>query len=148
MWCLLTVAGTRWFKYDRDWLCVNKSQYVRVIFEPPCIIHHYWLIAVLQGHPIQTASTIAVASIFGVGSSLGMGGEAEKDVLFYCNKNETLINLLYTWPLLYHLHEHENHRLPVMPLVQQHSWALNGTWAFCKLPFTCIIINCHNAACL
>ena len=29
---------TRWFKYDRDWLCVNKSQFVPVIFEPPCIL--------------------------------------------------------------------------------------------------------------
>jgi hypothetical protein len=27
---------TRWFKYDRDWLCVNKPQSVPVIFEPPC----------------------------------------------------------------------------------------------------------------
>jgi hypothetical protein len=27
---------TRWFKYDRDWLCVNKSQFVPVVFEPPC----------------------------------------------------------------------------------------------------------------
>jgi hypothetical protein len=30
-------AYTRWFKYDRDRLCVNKSQFVPVIFEPPCI---------------------------------------------------------------------------------------------------------------
>ena len=30
------IKGTRWFKYDRDWLCVNKSQFVPVIFEPPC----------------------------------------------------------------------------------------------------------------
>jgi hypothetical protein len=29
-------AYTRWFKYDRDDLCVNKSQFVPVIFEPPC----------------------------------------------------------------------------------------------------------------
>jgi hypothetical protein len=29
--------NTRWFKYDRDYLCVNKSQFVPVIFEPPCI---------------------------------------------------------------------------------------------------------------
>jgi hypothetical protein len=29
---------TRWSKYDRDYLCVNKSQLVQVIFEPPCII--------------------------------------------------------------------------------------------------------------
>jgi hypothetical protein len=31
-------AYTRWFKYDRDWLCANKSQFVPVVFEPPCII--------------------------------------------------------------------------------------------------------------
>ena len=30
------LQGTRWFKYDRDYLCVNKSQFVPVIFEPPC----------------------------------------------------------------------------------------------------------------
>jgi hypothetical protein len=30
--------GTRWFKYDRDDLCVNKSQFVPVIFEQPCTI--------------------------------------------------------------------------------------------------------------
>jgi hypothetical protein len=30
-------CSTRWFKYDRDDLCVNKSQFVPVIFEPPCI---------------------------------------------------------------------------------------------------------------
>jgi hypothetical protein len=32
------VKYTRWFKYDRDWLCVNKSQFVPVIFEPPCTL--------------------------------------------------------------------------------------------------------------
>jgi hypothetical protein len=30
------INNTRWFKYDRDYLCVNKSQFVPVIFEPPC----------------------------------------------------------------------------------------------------------------
>jgi hypothetical protein len=30
------MLGTRWLKYDRDYLCVNKSQFVPVIFEPPC----------------------------------------------------------------------------------------------------------------
>jgi hypothetical protein len=30
--------NTRWFKYDRDDLCLNRSQFVPVIFEPPCII--------------------------------------------------------------------------------------------------------------
>jgi hypothetical protein len=33
-------SHTRWFKYDRDYLCVNKSQFVPVIFEPPCICHN------------------------------------------------------------------------------------------------------------
>jgi hypothetical protein len=28
---------TGWFIYDLDDLCVNKSQFVPVIFEPPCI---------------------------------------------------------------------------------------------------------------
>jgi hypothetical protein len=32
---------TRWFKYDRDYLCVNNSQFVLVIFEPPCIFGHH-----------------------------------------------------------------------------------------------------------
>jgi hypothetical protein len=32
-----TKTNTRWFKYDQDDLCVNKSQFVPVIFEPPCI---------------------------------------------------------------------------------------------------------------
>jgi hypothetical protein len=31
--CLIT----GWFKYYRDDLCVNNSQFVPVIFEPPCI---------------------------------------------------------------------------------------------------------------
>jgi hypothetical protein len=31
---------TRWFKYDGDYLCVNKSQFVPVIFEPPCILQY------------------------------------------------------------------------------------------------------------
>jgi hypothetical protein len=30
------IRYTRWFKYGRDYLCVNKSQFVPVIFEPPC----------------------------------------------------------------------------------------------------------------
>jgi hypothetical protein len=34
----LTFSNTRWFKYDRDYLCVNKSQFVPVIFEQPCNI--------------------------------------------------------------------------------------------------------------
>jgi hypothetical protein len=33
---LSLLCATRWFKYDRDYLCVNKSQFVPVIFQPPC----------------------------------------------------------------------------------------------------------------
>jgi hypothetical protein len=35
----LELVATRWFKYDPDDLCVNKSQFVPVIFEPPCILY-------------------------------------------------------------------------------------------------------------
>ena len=35
--CQAVSECTRWFKYDRDYLCVKKSQFVPVIFEPPCI---------------------------------------------------------------------------------------------------------------
>ena len=35
---LSQLVCTRWFKYDRDYLYVNKSQFVPVIFEPPCIM--------------------------------------------------------------------------------------------------------------
>jgi hypothetical protein len=31
--------NTRWFKYDRDCFCVNKSQFVPDIFEPFCTYH-------------------------------------------------------------------------------------------------------------
>jgi hypothetical protein len=33
------LVSTRWFKYDRDYLCINKSQFAPVIFEPPCTLH-------------------------------------------------------------------------------------------------------------
>jgi hypothetical protein len=35
---------TRWFKYDRDWLCVNKSQFVPVIFQPPCTSAYAYIV--------------------------------------------------------------------------------------------------------
>jgi len=31
-----TLVSTRWFKHDRDCLCVNLAKSVPVIFEPPC----------------------------------------------------------------------------------------------------------------
>ena len=34
---LIFAIYTRWFKYDRDYLCVNCKQSVPVIFEPPCV---------------------------------------------------------------------------------------------------------------
>jgi hypothetical protein len=46
---------TRWFKYDRDDLCVNKSQFVPVIFEPPCMFTLYEIFcssSPVQGNPL------------------------------------------------------------------------------------------------
>ena len=37
IYALFCTGDTRWFKYDRDYLCVNKWQFVPVIFKPPCI---------------------------------------------------------------------------------------------------------------
>jgi hypothetical protein len=34
------VHCTRLFKYDRDYLCVNKPVTVPVVFEPPCTNSH------------------------------------------------------------------------------------------------------------
>jgi hypothetical protein len=38
MAAVAAVIITRWFKYHRNYLCVNKSQFVLVIFEPLCIM--------------------------------------------------------------------------------------------------------------
>ena len=43
------VCCTRWFKYDRDYLCVNKSQFFPVIFEPPCIFCQVCLVGRWMG---------------------------------------------------------------------------------------------------
>jgi hypothetical protein len=40
---IYTHTHTRWFKYDRDWVCVNKSQFVPVIFEPPCLCVYIYI---------------------------------------------------------------------------------------------------------
>ena len=32
------IVNTRWFKYDRDYLCVNLATSVPVIYEPTCIL--------------------------------------------------------------------------------------------------------------
>jgi hypothetical protein len=49
-----TDDNTRWFKYDRDDLCVNKSQFFPVIFEPLCIIRRKgfacWISKVTHTH--------------------------------------------------------------------------------------------------
>jgi hypothetical protein len=47
--------NTRWFKYDRDYLCVNKSQFVPVIFEQPYII-------LLSGLVLQAKKSYALTS--------------------------------------------------------------------------------------
>ena len=57
---------TRWFKYDRDWLCVNKSQFVPVIFEPPCIcgkwLHYFEIKHVLCVAPWRWWRTAGTCS--------------------------------------------------------------------------------------
>jgi hypothetical protein len=45
---LVNFHNTRWFKFDRDDLCVNKSQFVPVIFEPPCIFLSHTAVNILS----------------------------------------------------------------------------------------------------
>jgi hypothetical protein len=53
---------TRWFKYDRDYLCVNKSQFVPVIFEPPCIFPLWAFMAYIVRHMgTNTSERVSVA---------------------------------------------------------------------------------------
>ena len=53
--CNVNFNITRWFKYDRDDLCVNKSQFVPVIFKPPCmfLLHHFLSRLYLLGFPTK-----------------------------------------------------------------------------------------------
>jgi hypothetical protein len=57
---------TRWLKYDRDWLCINKSQFVPVIFEPPCIygnwLHYFEIKHVLGVAPWRWWRTAGTCS--------------------------------------------------------------------------------------
>jgi hypothetical protein len=52
---------TRWFKYDRDYLCVNKSQFVLVIFEPPCSFDISLMSRLLQ-YQLATLNVLNVTS--------------------------------------------------------------------------------------
>jgi hypothetical protein len=38
-YCVRSEWSTTWFKYDRDYLCVNKSQFVPLTFKPLCTKH-------------------------------------------------------------------------------------------------------------
>ena len=44
---IFDVLYTRWFKYDRDCLCVNLATSVQVIFEPTCISCYFSTAAVV-----------------------------------------------------------------------------------------------------
>jgi hypothetical protein len=57
----LEIDNTRWFKYDRDDLCVNKSQFVPIIFEPPCTYTtpaSFKFIVIQSAHNLTTTSVI------------------------------------------------------------------------------------------
>jgi hypothetical protein len=54
-------ATTKWFKYDWDYLCVNKSQFVPVLFEPPCTLNMIILSALYTTSIVTTISTRRLA---------------------------------------------------------------------------------------
>jgi hypothetical protein len=57
---------TRWFKYDRDYLCVKKSQFVPVVFEPPCILPILFCLVIMfmdRRAPVSTRLTLCASSV-------------------------------------------------------------------------------------
>ena len=63
---IYTYIYTRWFKYDRDCLCVNLATSVPVIFEPPCI----------YTHTHGPGSSVGIATNYGLeGSGSNPGGD-------------------------------------------------------------------------
>ena len=53
-------VSTRWFKYDRDYFIVKKSEFVPVIFEPPCIFKSvcgYLLVWFFSPYSVTLGST-------------------------------------------------------------------------------------------
>jgi hypothetical protein len=49
------LVNTRWFRYDRDDLYVNKLQFVPVVFEPPCSFRRIILLSSSQSGSLRTA---------------------------------------------------------------------------------------------
>ena len=49
-WRKRNPSYTRWFKYDRDYSCVNKSQFVPVIFERPCSLESLLMCPKMRSH--------------------------------------------------------------------------------------------------
>jgi hypothetical protein len=58
------IRNTRWFKYDRDYLCVNKSQFFPVIFEPPCTIFCIKGVRSAEGYKAQYVTAVALLMRF------------------------------------------------------------------------------------
>ena len=100
---MLKNLNTKWFKFDRDWLCVNKPQSVPVIFEPPCTCRRIWLfIQLLQ--KLATASPHALPTYF-----------IQKNIYVYISKDAVgpLVTVL-TLPCFCH-NKFMQHGLPKMP---------------------------------
>jgi hypothetical protein len=62
---IYTHTHTRCFKYDRDYLCVKMSEFVPVIFEPPCISPHTssYLLPIYSHSSIFSAIPLQIALI-------------------------------------------------------------------------------------
>jgi hypothetical protein len=81
------LQNTRWFKYDRDYLCVNKSQFVPVIFEPPCMLQHGQQNSKAQQHnqtfPICVLHTYCSTRVPSIWASILVC--AQFSCLFFCH---------------------------------------------------------------
>jgi hypothetical protein len=121
--------NTRWFKYDRDDLCVNKSQFVPVIFEPPCIFTKFGVVVMLtEMHFSDAYSKIWACKQFPIQNGLKLG--------------DTLSPLLYNVSLEYTIRKvqinqegqklNETHQLRHVSLSSPSSYAsqLKTVWSW------------------
>ena len=82
----LFCRNTWWFKYDPDDLCVNKSQFVPVIFEPPCIFElnsHSYTCVCRHVRSCEWKLSIATNKAFGVSVSVPKTN-TDCSVIFVC----------------------------------------------------------------
>ena len=105
---------TRWFKYDRDYLCVNKSQFVPVIFEPPCIKYYAYCttISLPSNTATHNSATQSAVSLVNVVIISNNQSHSKTPSPFVSKSNQTEFSCECFWNNI-HLQYHRYQRSPL-----------------------------------